>query len=239
MADEDRFPVAPDTESSPDEAGDGAVRTCPECGRVFHDPMAAAKLGLHRRRVHGVAGDSKTTRKRRRRATAVSTKSSTPAPRVPSTSRAVRDVRDSLQDAATKLGALAYPVAPIPALYLRDTSEQMAETVSRMAARNPKLLRWLQGSSDAMDYLALGTWIAGFAVAVGVQVGRVPVMLSTPDGQIVGPNPLVGAFRIDELYAEAARDFADQGERGAGTSGPSDVGNGQAPAAEAVVSRPG
>ena len=200
---------------------------CPECGKVVSTRLA---LGGHRYGKHGVRGTSETQRKRREQKEGTRARGSTS--RGTSQAQVIREVRASLADSARKLGALAYPVAPIPALYLRETGDDMADVVSRMASRNPRMLRWLQGSSDAMDYLALGTWVAGLAVAVGVQVGRVPIAFDTPDGKMA--NPVVSVFGIDRLYAEAAADFG--GDDGA-------AGNGQAvgersPAATVVEGRP-
>jgi hypothetical protein len=84
------------------------------------------------------------------------------------------DISIELTEGLTKLGAIMLVPAPVPGTYLLQTGEELALIVARMAERNPKLLAALQGSSNIMDYVALGAWGLGFAAAVGVQVGRVP-----------------------------------------------------------------
>ncbi len=231
MSEGDEFPVPPDAASSPDERGDGLG--CPDCDFTTKGKIPAAELGLHRWRVHGVKGSGKTAGKRRKR------KGHEPRekaePRQPGPTAILRSVQKSLEDSAVKLGALTYPVMPIPSLYLTETAGDFAETVTNLASRNPKLLARLQGTSDAMDYLALGTWVAGLAVAVGVQVGRIPV------GSSDGPNPLVAAWGIDKMYAQAVVDFGaeDQGERGGtGSGGAVDLGNGEGSPSPAMVPGP-
>jgi hypothetical protein len=242
--DPDRFPVEPEAESRSDESGERM--TCPEPGCGWSvgasDPMAKARLGAHRWNAHGTkgAGNSGAAHRRRRKekgsGSGGSSGSSAPARKAPSGP----SVKASLRDGFRKLSALTYPVVPIPALYLRDTGDDVAEVVSRMASRNPRLAKWLEGSSDAMDYLALGTWAAGMVVAVGVQLGRIApeVLVQTDGGTAAVPNPLVSAFGIDRLYREAVADFGEQGGGTAQGTPSEHVGNGEAPAAAAVDARP-
>lgn len=102
-------------------------------------------------------------------------------------------VRRSVAEGVGKGGAILLPLSPLPGAYMVATAEDLADTVVRLAERNPALLASLAKTTVAMDYVALGSWIAGLIVAAGVQYGRIPL-----------DSPMAAPFGIAELYDEVA-----------------------------------
>jgi len=88
---------------------------------------------------------------------------------------ALAEVRQAVAEGVGKAGALIMPAAPLPGGYCVATSGDLAEVVAHLAARNPKLLDSLSKASVAMDYVALGSWLAGFVVACQCQWRGFPV----------------------------------------------------------------
>lgn len=114
----------------------------------------------------------------------------------------VREVRDALADAVTKAGALMLPVVPIPGAYCVQTGEDFADAVARLAAKNPKLLKQLRSSSSVMDYVAIGSWLAGLGIAVGVQFGKVPANSGAAD--VFGITDIAEEFYPEETRGDGA-----------------------------------
>lgn len=98
-------------------------------------------------------------------------------------------LRADLKDGLDKVGAMLLIPAPVPGTYIANTSDELSAIVGRMAERNPKLLAMLEGSSNMMDYVALGAWGLGMVVATGVQVGQ--VRADAPVARVTGITKIV------------------------------------------------
>lgn len=140
----------------------------------------------------------------------------------------VQEVRQALADAVSKAGGLMMPVVPIPGAYCLKTSEDFADAVARLAAKNPKLLKSLSSSSSAMDYIVIGSWLAGLGVAVGVQFQRMPYNGAAAD--VFGIKEIVEELGFETEDADDAEpEPADRGGvspasiLGASTGTPADV----------------
>lgn len=126
---------------------------------------------------------------------------------VTATTTALAEVEASLREAFAKGGAMLYMPAPIPGTYLLNTGDDAAAIITRMAARNPKILAALQGSSNLMDYFAIGSWSVGLFVAFAVQAGRIPA--DAPIASTMGITAIAdellaaGALQVDEEVAPA------------------------------------
>ncbi len=187
------------------------------------------KLGGHKFGKHGVrSANPVTSHKKKKPATVRKPRT----PREPTVGQLLGEVESSLAEAFAKSGALMLGPMPVPGEYLISTGDEAAATITRIAARHPGWLGKLEGAGAAMDYFALGTWGAGLAVAVLVNVGKIPY-----DSAI---SKQWGLDEIAEPYAKAAADAGAAGEdvggafagapamEPSGNGAPSDVGAGSA-----------
>lgn len=175
-ATEGGFPVPPPEDAEPPRRQRGFAKGSPEAKAV-----AAKASETKRRKREGKAGDAASTREREIGAAVAS---ATPA--------ALREVRNNIADAMRKAGALSTMAVPVTGTYCIETADEFADALTRLAADNPKLLKALVGSSNVMDWFALGAWGVGLLTAVGVEFGRLPA-----DGvlaQQYGVDKLADAF---------------------------------------------
>lgn len=116
------------------------------------------------------------------------------------TSSELAEIETSIVEGLTKLGAAATPIAPVPGVYTIRTAEDIGGILTRLAAKNPAILKALSSSSNVMDYVGLGLWTLGMYYAVQVQVGRIPA--DSPAAQNFGLTEIAVEFYGDRLYAE-------------------------------------
>jgi hypothetical protein len=174
-------------------------------------PVAEVEAPPRRRRTYPAKGsdeakawaqrmkDARDAKRAAGGATPRKTKASS-APR----STGLADVERSLRETFAKGGAMLYMPAPVPGTYIIETGDEAAAIIVRMAERNPKLLAALQGSSNVMDYFAIGAWGVGLMVAFAVQAGRTPA--DAPIAQTFGITKIV-----DDLTAEGSLQVEESG----------------------------
>lgn len=161
MTDEPGFPIPLSGNDDAPKKDKSAVWT-PEKRAAFGEKMRAAKAAKRAERGEGASGSGGRKAKAPRSAR-------TPAP--PSE---LAQIETSLVEGLTKFGSAITPLAPIPGVYTIQTAEDVSGALTRLAAKNPALLKALSGSSTVMDYVAVGVWGMGMFVAVSVQTGRIP-----------------------------------------------------------------
>jgi hypothetical protein len=120
--------------------------------------------------------------------------------RPPATTSELATIETSIVEGLTKLGSAVTPVAPIPGVYTIQTAEDIGGILTRLAAKNPAMLKALSGSSTVMDYVGLGVWGVGMVIAVQVQLGRIPA--DSPAAKNYGLTDIAVEFYGDRLYAE-------------------------------------
>lgn len=162
MSDEPSFPVpAPDMDSPVSD------------GRKKREWTAEQRAEFGRRMAEGRA------RKRAERGGSSAASSKTKSPKTPRSARQptptteLEQIETSLLEGLTKFGSAITPVAPIPGVYTIQNAESVSGALTRLAAKNPALLKALSGSSTVMDYVAVGVFGVGLVVAIQVQTGRI------------------------------------------------------------------
>lgn len=131
----------------------------------------------------------------------------------------VQEVREALNDAITKAGGLMFPVLPVTGGYCLTTGDQFGDAIARLAAKNPKLLASLSKSSSIMDYIAIGSWLAGLGVALGVEFGKIPHNSGAAD--VFGVTDVIETLGIEIEETDGSE---PQPPTGGGISGPSVLG---------------
>lgn len=172
---------APPGDDFPIEPPEGVVAAKPKSGRTSGPRKGSAKA------KEGARKAAETRRARRGGAWGSTGGNSSPA----ALTSDLREIQESLADAVNKAGAMMLIAAPITGTYCLQTSDAFAESLTRLAAKNPKLLRSLQSSTSIMDYVAIGSWTAGLVVAIGIESGRV-----------MADGPAARAFNLDAVAEE-------------------------------------
>ena len=157
-AEPDEFPVDKPEDAKPGRPVKGSAEAL-----AWAQKMKDARAAKREAR-----GDTGSTRSSGR------TKATPRASRPDAPLASLNEIESSLTEGFTKLGAMLVMPAPIPGTYMIQTSDQVAGSLTRLAAKNPALLRALSSTSNIMDYVAVGTWAVGLYVAVSVQTGRIP-----------------------------------------------------------------
>lgn len=168
----------------------GAMFPCPECGESFKNKLT---LGRHRFQHHGIPGAS---RNKKAKGSKSKTPRKTPSRNTggpPSQAVLLKEARGALVEALETGGGLLMGPLPIPGTYCVKTSDEFADAVIRIAAKNERILKWLVQSGTAMDYVALGTWTFGLYLAFAVQTGKL-----APDAPIAQKRGITAIF--DEFY---------------------------------------
>lgn len=162
MTDEPGFPIPLSGNDDAKADGRKTREWTAEQRKAFGEKMRTAKAAKRAERGEGTSGPGGRKAKAPR-----SARPSAPASELEA-------IETSLVEGLTKFGAAITPVAPIPGVYTIQTAEDVSGALTRLAAKNPALLKALSGSSTVMDYVAVGMWGVGMFVAVSVQTGRIP-----------------------------------------------------------------
>src|ERR1700675_533083 len=142
----DEFPVER-PEPDPDTKKKRPGAWTPEKRAAFGEKMQRLKAAKREERERtGVTGST----------SRAGTKRSRSSPKVSAPSSQLEEIETSLVEGLTKFGGAITPIAPIPGVYTIQTAEDFAGALTRLAAKNPALLKALSGSSTVMDYVAVG-----------------------------------------------------------------------------------
>jgi hypothetical protein len=185
---EDEFPVEPPEEDTPKRKG--SFPKTPEAKAAWQAKMQEAR---QRKKAERERAGSRTGS-----GAATTTAGSRSVPTA--TTRELAEIETSIVEGLTKLGAAATPVLPIPGVYTIRTAEDIGGILTRLASRNPAILKALSSSSNVMDYVGLGVWALGMYYAVQVQVGRIEA--DSPAAQNFGLTEIAVEFYGERLYAE-------------------------------------
>lgn len=163
----------------------GASFVCPDCGEEF---ISKFKLGGHRWHKHGVrSATSKRTKTKTKTTRSPAARSNTGGS--PTQAQLLKEARVSLAAAMETGGEMMVLVMPIPGTYCISTADDFADAMIKVAAKNPKMLKWLVQGGMVMDYAALGSWTLGLGVALAVQTGRL-----SPDTPIARRRGITDIF---------------------------------------------
>jgi len=173
----DELPV-----QAPPGSPEAAELACPECGVTrtkAGNPFTVISLAGHRATLHGFrnpdakkrkpAGKKPATRERARREPA----EPRDAKDRPPTRAELDRMTAALASATRKAGAMAFGFGvQVGGLYVWENAEGFARPAVGIASRNAKLARYFAKAEDVMDYVPLGSFLAGAAIAVSVDFGR-------------------------------------------------------------------
>jgi uncharacterized C2H2 Zn-finger protein len=138
---------------------------CPECGKTFG---TSARLGAHRSRVHGYRSS--------RRGVARTREASPRSKRL--------SLRGDLRRVFQTVGVIVSVVDPYCGGVLANRSETFCDAVAALAARDPKIERWLRALSRAGPYGAIVLGAAEIAVPIAAHHGLlspgIAVLLGAP-----------------------------------------------------------
>lgn len=129
------------------------------------------------------------------------------------TSTEIERARNSLNKGLIKGSSLVFPIVPIPAGYVQRTSEEISNTLASIASRNPAWLGNMQKVENVMDYVAIGAWLGGLALATAVQFQRV-----SPDSPMLDGYPeIIEAIDVVYVRAEVSPDGGSDPDADRGT----------------------
>ena len=201
--DPDEFPVEPPAEAAKPK---GRGPQTPEAKAAWAQKMTEARRRKREERERsGTSAGGGSASKARPRSS-----------RQPATTNELAEIETSIVEGLTKLGGAMTPVAPIPGVYTIQTAEDIGGIMTRLAAKNPAILKALSGSSTVMDYIGLGVWGVGMYVAVQVQLGRIPA--DSRAAQNYHLTDIAVEFYGDRLYAEPEPDDASTPVEGSGSA---------------------
>jgi hypothetical protein len=212
MADEvaDGF-EAPPAEAKLDPVPAGAALVCPDCGAEFDKKL---NLGRHRWQIHGVRGITHGTKKKsttKKSTASASAGANTGGSREPTQAALLKRARASLIDAMETGGGFLVFAMPVTGTYCVNTADTFADSMIRVAGKNPKVLAWLVKSGGYMDYAALGSWVFGLGIAVAVETRRMH-----PDAPIAAKRGISDLFHefyvVDGTPAYDAREGVNDDE---------------------------
>jgi hypothetical protein len=85
---------------------------------------------------------------------------------------------------------------PVTGTYGVENSEKTVKALISIAKRRPKLLKVLSRAADGADGLEIGRYLAGLAVAVQVDMQRIPY--DSMPAKATGVTAIVEKFFLDE-----------------------------------------
>lgn len=122
-----------------------------------------------------------------------------PKPRGNAAERSVAEIQEAIQEKFDQALAVLSIAMPVTGTYGVENSEKTVNALISIAKRRPKLLAALSKAADGADGLTIGNYLFGLAVAVQVDLQRLPY--DSMPAKVSGVTAIVEKYFLDDSDA--------------------------------------